>query len=60
MDPWTANSENSTYSTIYFGCFPGNLQNWSSATFQGLVAARNNTKWLSYNALEHTMYLSNP
>ena len=27
------------YEILYFGCFPGNLQNWSS-TFQGFVAAK--------------------
>jgi hypothetical protein len=29
---------NSTYSIIYFGCFPGNLQNWSSV-FQGITSS---------------------
>ena len=31
-------SEVATRQLLHFGCFPGNLQNWS-ATFQGLVAA---------------------
>jgi hypothetical protein len=28
---------NSTYLIVYFGCFPGNLQNWSSV-FQGITS----------------------
>jgi hypothetical protein len=29
---------NSTYFIVYFGCFPGNLQNWSSV-FQGITSS---------------------
>jgi hypothetical protein len=34
---FTTYALNSTYSIIYFGCFPGNLQNWSSV-FQGITS----------------------
>jgi len=44
MDLTSANGAYNTYDTkankqiLYFGCFPANLQNWST-TFQGLVSA---------------------
>ena len=44
IDKTSANGANATYTTkiserlLYFGCFPANLQNWSS-TFQALVSA---------------------
>jgi hypothetical protein len=34
---FTTYALNSTYTIIYFGCFPGNLQNWSSV-FQGITS----------------------
>jgi hypothetical protein len=34
---FTTFAVNSTYTIIYFGCFPGNLQNWS-AVFQGITS----------------------